>query len=253
MSDDAIFDRYSRGAKSASPASASDDDIFSRYDRKGEVIASETPQKRIYVSPARPRGDVADMSGFNNRMVSSIPVVGPLFDKATAAAGAAVQPLVSEEARKKTFGQRYSENLATQDEANRRYGEEHPIAAPVADVTGATMALGPMSQTGIGARMMGLTGNSLGARVYQGAAGMGALETANQLLKGNNPLDQGFFGPVPLAMAGGAAGPMVGEGISKAGNALLDWMPRTSGPLAGSIQPVGICWSMLWRAKPPRR
>jgi hypothetical protein len=51
-------------------------------------------------------------------MVSSVPVVGPLFDKATAAAGAAIQPLVSEEARNKTFGQRYTENLGTQDEAN---------------------------------------------------------------------------------------------------------------------------------------
>jgi hypothetical protein len=235
VSDD-IFDRYSRDVKPAVSA-APEDDVFSRYERKAEV-AAEKKAERIYVSPARPRGDIANASGFNNRMVSSIPVVGPLFDKATAAAGAAVQPLVSEDARRKTFGQRYTENLGTQDEANRLYGEEHPIAAPVADVAGATMLLGPMSQTGIGSRMMGMTGNSLGARVYQGAAGMGALETANQAIKGNNPLDQGLVGPVPLAVAGGALGPVIGEGIAKGGNALLDWMPRTSGPLAG-VNSVG--------------
>jgi hypothetical protein len=235
VSDD-IFDRYSRDTKPAvSPApAAADDDVFSRYERKVEAEAAATEgKKRLYVSPAKPRGDVADMSGFNNRMVSSIPVIGPLFDKATAATGAVVEPLVSEEARKKTFSQRYSENLAKQEGRNELYGEEHPIAAPVADVAGATMLLGPASQTALGARMMGLRGNSLGARVYQGAAGMGALETANQLIKGNNPLDQGFFGPVPLSVAGGALGPMLGEGISKAGKAVMEWMPRTSGPLAG--------------------
>lgn len=232
MSDD-IFNRYSRDAKPAPAASTSDDDVFSRYERAAEAAAAPETKKRIYVSPPKPRGDVVDASGFNNRMVSSVPVIGPLFDKATAAAGAAIQPLMSEEARKKSFGERYSENLAMQEGRNELYGEEHPIAAPVADVAGATMLLGPMSQTGIGARMMGMTGNSLGARVYQGAGGMGVLEGVNQLVKGNNPLDQGFFGPVPIAMAGGAAGPMLGEGISKAGNALLEWMPRRSGPLAG--------------------
>lgn len=233
MASDDIFDRYSRDAKPAVVASPTDDDVFSRYERKVEAATKTEPKKRIYVSPAKPRGDVADASGFNNRMVSSIPIVGPLFDKATAAAGAAIQPMVSEEARKKTFGQRYSENLAMQDARNELYGEEHPIAAPVADVAGATMLMGPMSGTNIGARMLGLRGNSLGARVYQGAGGMGVIETANQLLKGNNPLDQGFVGPVPLAVAGGAAGPVIGEGISKAGNAILEWMPRRSGPLAG--------------------
>jgi hypothetical protein len=233
VASDDIFDRYSRDAKPAVVVAPSDDDVFSRYERPAEVVVAPEGKKRIYVSPAKPRGDVVNASGFNNRMVSSIPVVGPLFDKATAAAGAAIQPLVSEEARKKSFGERYGENLAMQEGRNELYGEEYPIAAPVADMTGATMLLGPMSQTGVGARMMGLTGGSLGAKVYQGAAGMGALETANQLIKGNNPLDQGFFGPVPLAVAGGAAGPVIGEGISKAGNALLQWMPRRSGPLAG--------------------
>ncbi|WP_247539374.1 hypothetical protein [Bradyrhizobium sp. 168] len=238
MTSDDIFDRYSRDTNRTAPVWAYDnDDIFAKYERKVEAEA-EKRKERIYVSPDRLRGDIANASGFNNRMVSSIPVVGPLFDKATAAAGAAVQPLVSEEARKKTFGQRYSENLGTQDEANRLYGEEHPIASTAADVTGATMLLGPMSRTGIGSRMMGMTGNSLGARVYQGAAGMGALETANQLLKGNNPLDQGFLGPVPLAVAGGAVGPMAGEALASGVNKLMEWLPRRTGELAG-VNSVG--------------
>lgn len=238
MTSDDIFDRYSRGAARAAPASVGiDDDIFSRYERKTEELASDRPNGRIAARP-RPRGDKLDMSGFNNRMASSIPVVGPLFDKATAAAGAAIQPLMSEDARKKTFGERYTENLAMQDEANRRYAEERPVASTAADIAGTGLLLGPASQTALGARMMGLRGNSLGARVYQGAAGMGALETTNQLLKGNNPLDQGFLGPVPIAAAGGALGPMFGEAISSGANQLMQWLPRRTGELAG-VNSVG--------------
>lgn len=233
MSDD-ILDKYSRGAPPVvnSEGSFKADDIFSKYDRS-ETKESDS-KKRLYVSPApRSRADVVDASGFENRMVSDIPVVGPLFDKATAAAGAAIQPLLSDAASKKTFGQRYQENLLMQDQFNQQYGQDHPLAAPLADVAGSAMLLGPASQTAIGARMMGMNGASLGSRVYQGAAGMGALEAANQVVKGNNPLNQGFVGPVPLAMAGGAAAPMIGEGIAAGGNALLNWLPRTTGPLAG--------------------
>lgn len=234
MSDD-ILDRYSRGNVTAAPiadGSFTPSDIFSKYERRPDLAEVDKPKTKIVVRP-EPRGDVANMSGFNNRMVSDIPIVGPLFDKATAATGAAIQPLLSNNAKDKTFGQRYLENLALQDQRNQQYGEQHPIAAPIADIAGSAMALGPLSQTAIGSRMMGMTGNSLGARVYQGAAGMGSLETANQLLKGSNPIDQGFFGPVPIAMAGGAIAPMVGEAIAAGGNGLLNWLPRRTGPLAG--------------------
>ncbi|WFU26319.1 hypothetical protein QA649_08955 [Bradyrhizobium sp. CB1717] len=250
MSDD-IFDRYSRDVKpKASSVPATDDDVFSRYERKADAAPVEKAKVKAAERP-RPRGDVADMSGFNNRMVSSIPIVGPLFDKATAAAGAAIQPLfvkpktisdlVTGEKRpgsEPNFADRYQANLAKQDEANHQYAEQHPVASTAADVAGAMMLLGPASQTGIGARMMGLKGNSLGARVYQGAGGMGVLETANQLLKGNNPLDQGFLGPVPLAMVGGAIGPMAGEAISSGANKLMQWLPRRTGELAG-VNSVG--------------
>lgn len=234
-----ILDEFRRGSKAApAPDAGIDRSILDEFRRKIEVASEPDGKKRIYVSPAKPRGDVVNASGFNNRMASSIPVIGPLFDKATAAAGAAIQPLMSEEARKKSFGERYSENIAMQEGRNELYGEEHPIASTAADIAGTGMLLGPVANTALGARMMGLTGNSLGARVYQGAAGMGALETTNQLLKGNNPLDQGFLGPVPLAIAGGAVGPMAGEAISSGASKVMQWLPRRTGELAG-VNSVG--------------
>lgn len=236
MSND-ILDKYDRSRPKAEviveePADAGPD-IFAKFDRKPVENIKEKGKPTKVIREVSPRGEPVNMSGFNNRMASSVPILGPLFDKATAAVGAAVQPLVNEEARSKTFGQRYGENLAMQDERNRLYEESNPAGAIAADVAGSGMLLGPLSQTALGARMMGMSGNSLGARVYQGAAGMGGLETANQLLKGNNPVEQGMFGPVPLAAAGGAVAPMVGEAIAAGGNRLLGWLPRKTGELAG--------------------
>lgn len=236
MSND-ILDKYDRGRPKVEvivedPADAGPD-IFSKYDRAPEIIKEKGKPTKVIMDMSH-RGDPANMSGFNNRMASSVPILGPLLDKATAAAGAAVQPLVNEEARGKTFGQRYGENLAMQDERNRLYGENNPVAAFGADVVGPSMVYWPMAATSLGSRLLGMTGTSLGTKVLQGAGGMAGIETANQLLKGNDPRDQGFTGPVPLAAVGGAAGPIMGETVSTVGNKLLDMLPRTSGPLKGT-------------------
>lgn len=233
MSDD-IFDRYSRDKPKAVEVDEAPDEIFTRFSRPPEIIKEAgKPTKVIIRTDKEPRGDIADMSGFNNRMASNIPILGPLFDKATAATGAVIQPLLNDDAKGKTFSERYGENLAMQNERNRLYEERNPVGAVAADVTGAGMLLGPMSRTAVGARMMGMEGNTLGARALQGGAGMAALETGNQLLKGNNPLEQGFFGPVPLAAAGGFVAPAIGEGIANVGNKLIQSLPRKTGELAG--------------------
>lgn len=231
VSDD-IFARYSRGASKPKEevVVVPNDDIFTRFDRPAEVVAAKAAPKAA--PKAEPRVDLG--SGFQNRMASSVPILGPIFDKATAATGAAVQPLVSEEAAAKTFGQRYGENVALQEEKNRLYGEENPVRAFGADVLGSAMLFGPMGATKWGSRALGMVGSSLGTKVLQGAGGMAGIETANQLLKGNDPRDQGFVGPVPLAAVGGAAGPVLGEAVSNVGNRLMEMIPRTTGALKGT-------------------
>lgn len=230
-----VLDEFRRDRKAAASVDQEvDRSILDEFRRKEPVADVAPGRKRVIITGEEPRGDVANMSGFNNRMASSVPILGPLLDKATAATGAAIQPLMSEEARGKTFSQRYKENMELQDSKNALYEEQHPLASVAADVTGAGMLLGPLSKTALGSRMLGMEGSSLGTRVLQGAGGMGALETGNQLLKGNDPRDQGFTGPVPLAIAGGAVGPMLGEGLAAGGNKLLEMIPRTSGPLKGT-------------------
>lgn len=246
MSDD-IFSRYSRDAKPKEEivVDPSHDDMFDRYTRAEPVKEAAPGRKRVVITGKEPR-DPIGLRGFNDRMASGIPVVGPLLDKATAAVGATIQPMfvkpkglsdiVTGEVRPGSqphWSDRYAANLDEINSRNALYEEQHPIASTAADVAGSGLLLGPMSGTAIGGRMMGMVGNSLGARVYQGAAGMAGLETANQLLKGNNPVEQGIFGPVPIAAAGGAFGPMLGEAISAGGNKLLEWLPRKTGELAG--------------------
>jgi len=253
VSDDSdIFDKYSRDRKPDDTTDATtpdpNDALFDKYERDDtEMIREKGKPTRVIMHMDQPRGDVADMSGFNNRLASDVPILGPLFDKATAATGAAIAPVTDlirqaqgqpPQYADTSFADRYNNNLQMQTQQNDQYAQAHPVAATAADVTGAGMLLGPVAQTPIGARMLGMTGNALGSRVYQGAAGAGAIEATNQLLKGNNPTNQGFFGPVPLAMVGGAAAPMLGEAVSSGGNSLMNMLPRKTGPLAG-VNSVG--------------
>lgn len=241
---DDILDRYSRD--SAAPPAQADGgftptDIFSKYDRGGSTEMVKEPGKptRVIMHMNEPRGDVLDARGFNNRMASSVPIVGPLFDKATAATGSLIQGLFNDpKFANTTFGQRYLDNLKMQDEKNEDYGKQHPVAALAADVIGPSMATGPMAATSLGARLLGLKGASLGARAYQGMAGAGAIASADQAIKGENPLSQGLFGPVPLSMVGGLVAPALGEAAVKGGTKLLDWLPRTAGDLKG-VNSVG--------------
>lgn len=240
MSDD-ILDRYSRDNLPSLQPNAdggfTPDDIFTKYDREPEIVKEPGKPTRVIMNMAEPRLDAG--SGFQGRMVSSVPIVGPLFDKATAATGSLIQGLFNDpKFSGTTFGQRYLANLAMQDQKNEEYAKENPVRALTADVVGPSMAMAPMAQTTLGGRLLGLVGGSLGAKAYQGAAGAASIAAADQALKGNNPLNQGFFGPVPLSAAGGMFAPALGEGVVKAGSKLLDWMPRTVGDLKG-VNSVG--------------
>ncbi len=259
--DDDLLTEFGRSAPRSSAAEAvPGDDLLTEF---GRSPVTETPsmsgRKRVVI----PTSDIPQGT-FTTRMVDAMPILGPLAQKGVAAAGAGViEPgidAVREAAGKNrlyapTFSERYEQNLESQKEGNRLYAEEHPAAAVAADVSGPLMmfggaAGGPLSvaaaRTGmtlssVGSRVanavqrvMGMRGASLGSRTYQGAAGMGAVEAGNQLLRGEDPRKQGVLGPVPLAAAGGAAGPIIGEGIAAGGSKIMEMLPRRSGPLKGT-------------------
>ncbi|MBO4227219.1 hypothetical protein [Bradyrhizobium neotropicale] len=237
MTDD-IFDRYSRGAKSAAPATVAtdaEDDVFGRYAAKPAAPAKEEKK----VSPKKEEKTTLQAireatSGFNNRLVSSMPIVGPMFDRAAAAAGAAIQPaLPKQEGQPATFAERYGSNLEDARTRNRLYGEENPYSAVAADVAGGTLALAPAAATTIGGRLLGTVGNSLAARVYQGVAGGGLIGASDAALRGEDALTGAAVGSI-----GGALGPMAGEALVAGGNRLLSWLPVKSG-LLKDVNSVG--------------
>lgn len=238
-----------RSTSAVGAAPAAGDELLEEY---GARPITETPstsgRKRVVIPTER------SPETFTGRMVSAMPIVGPLANKATAAAGAVIQPLVGDRDAPATFGERYERNLAMQEEGNRLYEEKHPGMAVAADVAGPAMlfsslagapasiagAAGPVLSRGgqlvanAAQRIMGMRGASLGSRVYQGAAGMGAVETGNQLLKGEDPRKQGLLGPVPVAVATGGLGPAIGEGIAVGGSKLMEMLPRRAGALKGT-------------------
>lgn len=233
--DTGLFDKYDpdKPQPAAAAARPGEMPLLDKYDRPDVEIGGNGKPTRITVRPPEPRGDVANMSGFNNRMVSGIPIVGPAFDAATAAVGAGIQGLNSQPGGP-SFGERYAHNRLMQDQLNDQYGRDHSVLAPMADATGAAMVLGPMSKTAVGASALGITGTSLGTQVLKGAGTMGAMETGNQLAKGNDPREQGLIGPVPMAVASGVAGPILGEATKIVGNKLMEMIPPRSGPLRGT-------------------
>lgn len=256
--DDDLLTEFSRSApRSTTATAAPGDELLTEYER---APVSETPsasgRARVNIPTEEiPRGT------FTTKMVDAMPIVGPLAERGFAAVGAGViEPgidMIREMAGKKplhksTFSERYDENLEKQRQSNRLFEKEHPIQSVAADVAGPAMlfgglAGGPLSVgaqragamlTGAGQRVanavqrvMGMRGASLGARVYQGAGGMGAVETTNQLLRGNDPREQGLLGPVPLAVVTGGLGPAIGEGIAAGGSKIMEMLPRRSGPL----------------------
>lgn len=239
-SDDGIFDEFSRSAKPAAAAAKTPDDVFDEFSRgKPKTETPGTGRPRVVIPTDVPPAT------FTERMVDSMPIVGPLMNNLTAAAGAGLQATVNPlrrvmgkdprpELEGTTFGERYEANKKSQDERVKKYGEEHPVAAVVADVAGPGMLFGPLGQTAVGARMLGMTGTSLGTKVLQAAPGMAAIETGNQLLRGNDPREQGLLGPVPLAAAGGAVAPVIGEAVGAGLSKVADMLPRRTGPLAGT-------------------
>lgn len=238
-SDDTIFDEFSRGTKPAAAAAETPDDVFDEFSRKPVTTTPSTGRPRVVIPTDVPPSTVTE------RMVDSMPIVGPLANKLTAATSAGLQATVNPlrkmvgapprpELENTTFGERYEANLRSQDERTRKFGEDHPATALAADVAGPGMAFGALGTTAVGARMLGMKGTSLGTKVLQAAPSMAGVEVANQLLRGNDPREQGFLGPVPLAAAGGAAGPIIGEAAGAGLSKVADMLPRRSGPLAGT-------------------
>lgn len=156
---------------------------------------ASTPPVDDAPAEAAPQGDWADVisAGFT-KGVDSIPFVGPSIMSGLNQAKAAVHGVPVEEIA--------AENAALE--------KQHPEAAFVGSIAGPTVALAPAGLTGVGARLLGLSG-SLGSRVALGGLTGAAISGGDSYLtRGNDAgealVDAGLGGVIggglPIASKG---------------------------------------------------
>jgi hypothetical protein len=187
-----------------------------------DVSVGPDGRLRIVIHP-KPKYDIG--LGYQNQLSEGMPVIGPLLDKAVAATGAAIQPLL-EQTQGKNFAERYANNLADIVSEKKQFSEQHPIGSTVANLAGGGMALGPLASTRLGGTMLGTYGPSLASRIYTGAAGGAGLNSLDAVLRGDNPISAAEIGA-----GGGAAGPIIGKGVNTVASGVIGALKPQTGPL----------------------
>lgn len=197
--------------------------------------AGHTPIQ-ITISPLprpRPSGQIAEeqSTGYTDQLGEGMPVVGPLLNKAQAAARAGLSPVVNAMRGVPTddsFGDRYARELDNIVGARNRFAASHPVGSVLANLTGGGMMLGPASKLPVLGRLLGGIGETMGVRMATGAAGGAGIGAGDAALRGNDPKEGGAWGA-----AGGAAGPVVSSAVRGGTRWALDnVLPRT-GSLRG--------------------
>lgn len=169
-----------------------------------------------------------------------IPIIGPLLNKAEAATEAAIDPLIGRNTNE-PFGQRYANELAITQEADRLNAAAHPVLSTLAQAGGATAAAGPLSETTLGAAALGLPnatrlGATLGGRLYTGATGGALIGGLDAALRGDNPVTGAEVGG-----AAGFGGPLIGEAAGNLVRSGINAFRPGEGALA-NVNPIGRGW-----------
>jgi hypothetical protein len=199
---------------------------------RGPIIAPEirTTAEISNAAPAPPDLGI----DLQQQIVRGMPIVGPLMDKATAALGAGIQPLIASGNVPATFGERYSRNLARIVGEQEQYAKENPVKSTIANLVGGGLLLGPVAGTRAGGLALGTYGPSLGSRVLTGSIGGGGIGVADAALRNENPATGGIIGTV-----GGVAGPLVGKAIESGVNAIGSLMRPRVGAL-GDVSEIAL-------------
>lgn len=147
---------------------------------------------------------------------SGVPVAGGLLNKLEAATNATLAPALNrffepkDQLTEPNWADRYQHSLADQNNMDQAFEQQHPIVDTAAKIAGGTAAFAPIASTAIGARALGLAGDSLPAQIAAGTASGAGIDAADALTRGEDPLTGAASG----ALFGGA-GPVVGRGIGK--------------------------------------
>lgn len=158
--------------------------------------------------------------GLRSQFTSAIPVAGPLMDLAEAAVPSA--------GKGGTFSQRFYD----QKQADEAFATENPLSSAGASVAGSLIGYGGLAKAA--PVLFGAVGPTLGARLYGGVAGGGALNALDAGLRGDNPITAAEVGA-----AGGLLGPLTTAATRGTVNTLASHAWPRPGPL-GDVPRAGI-------------
>src|SRR6185437_5210944 len=158
-----------------------------------------------------------------------IPVLGGYADKAVAALNAAAQPLTETGlSHAGSFSERLAANERKIKGAVDQYETSHPVGTAVGKIALGTAAMLPLGETALGARALGLVGESLPAQIAAGAASGSAIGAADAATRGEDVL-----GGAEKGAAFGGAGPVAGRVIGKVAQGARDLV--TGQPASATI------------------
>lgn len=160
----------------------------------------------------------AEGRGLGRVFTSAIPIAGPLVDLSIAARTAQEDP------SDKPFAEKFSEALHRNRQAGLMVKEDRPVAATLAELGGSALGYGALANRF--PALFGMTGPTLGSRVWMGAGGQGGVGALDAALRGEDAL----MG-LTVGAAGGALGPVVGRGAEVGTNAVASYAWPRPGPL----------------------
>jgi hypothetical protein len=136
------------------------------------------------------------LRGTAHEAVSGVPIIGPAALKGLSLANSYIN------------NDTYAEEEQKRQAEESDFEQRHPIVSTAANIGGGVASLLPLGATGLGARLLGLTGG-LPGMIGRGALSGAAIGTADAAVRGQDPTTGAAYGG-----AGGAAGPVLGRAVS---------------------------------------
>lgn len=143
-------------------------------------------------------------------LARGVPGVGSFLDEANAATNATLAPVLNPffaaaDQLKGTWQERYDRSVAQQRAKDTSFDANHPVMSPALQITGGIASTIPLAATAAGAKVLGLTGDTLLTRM---ASGVGSGAVLGGLSGAGNA-----EGSLPDRLPGAAEGMGVGAGI----------------------------------------
>lgn len=153
----------------------------------------------------------AALTGFGD----GVPILGPALLGAGQRGGALAATVMGN-------GNTYDENLSRAQDITQQAQDAHPWVTTGANVAGGVASLVPLAATGVGARALGIAGESLAGRTAASALSSAVIGGADSGVRSGGDLEEAGVGAAK-GFAFGLGAPIVGSLIGAGSRKFLDW------------------------------